>query len=54
MYKMFLQILVERKFESGIESGEITVCCVKANRNVVQADGFSISHCYRLVLAALY
>lgn len=25
-YKMFLQILVE---ESGIESGEITVCCLK-------------------------
>lgn len=28
-YKMFLQILVERKFESGIESGEIAVCCIK-------------------------
>lgn len=28
-YKMFLQILVEQKFESGIESGEITVCCLK-------------------------
>ena len=28
-YKMFLHNPVERKFESGIESGEITVCCVK-------------------------
>lgn len=28
-YKMLLQILVEQKFESGIESGEITVCCLK-------------------------
>lgn len=27
--KMFLQILVERKFGSGIESGEITVCCMR-------------------------
>lgn len=52
--KMFLQILVERKFESGIESSEITVRCVKVNRNVVQPDGFSVSHCYGLVLASLY
>lgn len=53
-YKMFLQILVEWKFESGIESGETTVCCRKVNKNVMQADGFSISHCYSSVLAALY
>lgn len=53
-YKMFLQIPVKRKFESGIESGEITVCCMKVNRNVVQPDGFSTSYCYRLVLASLY
>ena len=31
---MFLQILVERKFESGIESGEIAVCCIKVKEMV--------------------
>lgn len=52
--KMFLQILVERKFESRIEGGEIYCVLHNSNRNAVQTDGFSISLCYRLVLASLY
>lgn len=52
--KMFLQIPVERKFESGIEGGEIYCVLQNSNRNTVEPDGFSISVCYRLVLALLH
>lgn len=53
-YKMFLQIPAERKFESGIEGGEIYCVLHNSNRNAVQSDGFFISLSYRLVLASLY
>lgn len=52
--KMFLQILVERKFGSRIEGGEIYCVLHNSERNAVQPDGFSVSLCYRLVLASLF
>lgn len=52
--KMFLQILVEWKFKSGIEGGEIYCVLHNSNRNAVEPDGFPMSVCYRLVLASLY
>lgn len=51
---MFLQIVVEQKFESGIEGGEIYCVLHNSHRNAVQPDGFSRDLCYRLVLASQY
>lgn len=52
--KMFLQIVVEQKFESGIEGGEIYCVLHNSHRNAVQSHGFSRGLCYRLVLASQY
>lgn len=49
-YKMFLQKLAERKFESGIESDEIIL--LHESHGDVQPDGFPMRLCYRL--ASIY